>query len=85
MTTFDSLVESIGLNEIDIVKIDVEGHELEVLEGCQNSLRKKLVNRLIIEVHTTCLNKLPEIVQLLKRYNYKIDGIFEGVLYARAK
>jgi len=52
MTTLDSLIESLGLSRVDIVKVDVEGHELEVLKGCQDSLRKKLINRLIVKVHT---------------------------------
>jgi glycosyltransferase involved in cell wall biosynthesis len=85
LTTLDSLIESLGLSRVDIMKVDVEGHELEVLKECQNSLRKKLISKLIIEVHASCLNKLPEITQTLKRYKYKIDGILLGVLYARAK
>jgi hypothetical protein len=67
------------------MKIDVEGHELQVLKGSKNSLRKKLISKLVIEVHASCLNKLPEITQILKRYEYKIDGILEGVLCTRAK
>jgi FkbM family methyltransferase len=85
LTTLDSLIESLGLSRVDIMKVDVEGHELEVLKGCQNSLRKKLISKLIVEVHTPVRVRLLGITQLLKSYRYKIDGIFEGVLYARAK
>jgi FkbM family methyltransferase len=45
LTTLDSLIESLGLSRVDIMKVDVEGHELEVLKGCQNSLRKKLISK----------------------------------------
>ena len=85
LTTLDSLIKSLNLSRVDIMKVDVEGHELEVLKGCQNSLRKKLISKLIVEVHTPVRVRLLGITQLLKSYRYKIDGIFEGVLYTRAK
>jgi FkbM family methyltransferase len=84
LKTLDMLIETLGLSWIDIVKIDVEGHEVQVLNGGKNSLKKKLINKLIIEIHTPIKVRLPTIIRLLKSYGYKIDGIFEGVLYARA-
>ena len=46
--TLDHLVESIGLRRIDWLKIDVEGHEVAVLEGGTTALRMAL--NAIVEV-----------------------------------
>ena len=46
--TLDHLVESLGLETIDWLKIDVEGHEVAVLEGAPHALR--CARHLILEV-----------------------------------
>jgi FkbM family methyltransferase len=45
----DDIVEKVGLNRIDWVKIDVEGAELHVLRGFKNSIAK-FKPRIIIEI-----------------------------------
>lgn len=72
-------VESVSLDSIvedaDVVKIDVEGGELEVLRGMKNLLAKGKV-KIICEVHTTLLSSLgystQEITKLLSQYGYNI-------------
>lgn len=34
--TFDTLVETAGVPRVDLLSLDVEGHEIQVLEGMQN-------------------------------------------------
>jgi hypothetical protein len=48
-------------------------------------VEKEAYQQIIVEVHTPVRVRLLGITQLLKSYGYKIDRIFEGVLYARAK
>jgi len=38
--TFDSLINYLKLNHVDLVKIDVEGHEEAVLKGMKNTLQE---------------------------------------------
>jgi FkbM family methyltransferase len=38
--TLDSLVESEGVSSLDFLKIDAEGHEIQVLTGCDHILRE---------------------------------------------
>ncbi len=53
--TLDHLVKEKSLTKIALCKIDVEGHELEVLKGAKETL--KITERLIIECHSEVLNK----------------------------
>lgn len=38
--TLDQLIPEHGLNDVDLIKIDVEGHELSVLRGAEETLRR---------------------------------------------
>jgi FkbM family methyltransferase len=61
--TIDMLVKKLKINNIDLCKIDVEGHEINVLKGATNSL--PLIRRLVIEYHSDSLNK--DIHAMLKK------------------
>ena len=39
MVTIDQIFKNLGLNKIDILKIDTQGFEDKVLEGCRNLLK----------------------------------------------
>jgi FkbM family methyltransferase len=88
--TFDNLVESLDeLNNraVDMMKIDVEGAELSVLEGARSALKSRLINRLIVEVHKR-VNSPETIMEFLKSHGYIVDGYFninaeKGILYSR--
>jgi FkbM family methyltransferase len=59
---------------LDLVKIDVEGYELNVLKGAENSLKRGVIKRLVIEVH---IDHVPTriITQYLKRHGFQIIGV----------
>ncbi len=48
---FDDWVKSLGLNQIDLVKIDVEGAEDRVLNGMRESLARGRIARVICETN----------------------------------
>jgi FkbM family methyltransferase len=53
--SLDELTMELGLEAIDLVKIDVEGHELAVLAGMAAGLAANRYRRLIIEWHPTII------------------------------
>lgn len=71
-TTLDSLLENCELNQIDILKIDTEGHELEVLRGAQETLKK--VKYLHIELNQSEYS-LGEMFSLIYNFSRKIEII----------
>jgi len=73
--TLDNILPSVGIRVEDVnwIKIDVEGAELEVLKGASNILAKSKDIALLIEVHHVDENKTlyESIMDLLKNYNFK--------------
>jgi FkbM family methyltransferase len=75
--TLDNLLQQNGINAEDVnwVKIDVEGAELEVLKGSTNVLSKSKDISLLIEVHNIAdgTNQYSPIMDLLGHHNFKIE------------
>ena len=73
--TLDEVVSEHGISEIDLLKIDVEGHELDVIKGAQNTLSLRKIKCLqfelggaSIETNTT----LKDIYDVLSKYDYRL-------------
>ncbi len=85
-TTFDELVDELKLKRVNLVKIDVEGAELDVLEGAARSLKAGIVDKLVIEVHET-VNNVETVTSYIRKFGYTIDNIFrfhmKSLVYAR--
>jgi chemotaxis response regulator CheB len=65
------LLLKIGKNP-DVIKIDVEGSEMQVLEGLQGTLRK-CVKCLMVEVHSE--EDKTKAISFLKSLGYKITQV----------
>jgi hypothetical protein len=63
--TIDNLVETININEISLLKIDVEGAEVLALKGAINTLTQKKIKNMVIEYHS--LENYNYIIKLLKK------------------
>ena len=66
--TIDNLVETININEISLLKIDVEGAEVLALKGAIKTLTQKKIKNMIIEYHS------------LENYNYIVKLLEEEEL-----
>jgi FkbM family methyltransferase len=75
--TLDYLLQSKGINqeEVNWIKIDVEGAEFEVLKGATNILSKSKDIALLIEIHNLSdgTNLYRPIVEFLNLYNFKVE------------
>ena len=85
ITTLDDVVKSYGVEQIDLLKMDVEGGEVEVLRGATRTL--KLVCRVVLEYHSREL--LTQVDTLLSDTGFTIilqDDLYpdssQGILYA---
>jgi len=68
----DSLLRELGISEVDLLKIDVEGVELEVLKGISAYLRKRKIRNIIVEIFP---ERLSPVVRYMKRLNYRVKKI----------
>lgn len=50
VVTLDFLISSLKIKKIDLLKIDTEGHELNVLNGCVKSFKKRIIKNILIEI-----------------------------------
>ena len=75
--TLDYLLQSKGIEQeqVNWIKIDVEGAEFEVLKGATNILSNSKDIALLIEIHNLkdSTNLYRPIIEFLKLYNFKIE------------
>jgi FkbM family methyltransferase len=75
--TLDYLLQSNGIKqeEVNWIKIDVEGAEYEVLKGANDILSKSRDISLLIEIHNLSgnINLYNPIIEYLNLYHFKID------------
>jgi len=80
--TLDEYCKNNRISHIDVVKIDVEGHELSVLNGLHDMLEQKKVSHLFVEIHDGNLKKAGSSAKKLCTYlqdlGYKSYSIKTG-------
>ncbi len=80
--TIDDLFEKRKLKRVALLKIDVEGAELEVLQGATQVLANGLVDSLVVEMFdNNCANfgyRAVNIADFLSQYGYKPFEIING-------
>lgn len=69
----------------DVIKIDVEGAELDVLDGMGELMKRKPPAAMLVEVHGTYFgdaaeNFCREVVKRLRGYGYEVSELVDGVL-----
>jgi hypothetical protein len=64
-------LKGIRQEEVNWIKIDVEGAEFEVLKGASNVLSKSKDIALLIEIHGA--DNYRPIIEFLRLYNFKIN------------
>lgn len=80
-TTIDDYCEENGIEEIDLLKIDVEGTELQVMKGAEKMLKSKRIKCLAFEFGQTTLDmgiRPEEIQTYLKKMDYRISNMVKN-------
>jgi FkbM family methyltransferase len=83
LVTVDSLVKQLGLQRLDLIKIDIEGAEVEALEGAAQTLRMFDVKLAIAAYHQMENGEVekPVVVKILQDAGFKVV-VKEGYVYA---
>jgi FkbM family methyltransferase len=79
--TLDGFAAKYGIARLDLVKMDVDGHELSVLRGGMQMLRRfhpVLVMEMSPYVHLEQYNSFAEFVELLKGLGYSLRNADTG-------
>ena len=71
ITTLSAVLVDEGIDTVDLLKVDVEGDELEVLRGIATEDWCRF-NQIVLEVHDTC-DRLAAIVQLLEANGFVVS------------
>ena len=80
LSTVDEFCQRQGLKQVDFVKIDTEGFELEVLKGATRMLAGHKISLLLVETELTPSKRifipLLELHSLLAPFGYELFGIY---------
>jgi FkbM family methyltransferase len=81
--TLDEFCSGREINQINLLKIDTEGGDLEVLRGAENMLSKHAIDLVEAEAGMNCRNERHVPFEVLKQYleskRYYLFGIYEQV------
>ncbi len=80
-TTLDDFVQRSGIERVDYLKLDVEGHELSALRGAERLLRERRIRALSFEFGGTQLDSrffFRDYWKLLASYGYGIHRLLPG-------
>ena len=78
--TLDNFCSKKKIKNIDLLKIDTEGHEKQVLIGAKNLMKNKQIKYILIEFHTSKMykNYRPNIIEkLLKKNKFVLNKKFK--------
>jgi len=76
----DSYIHEQNIHNIDLLKIDTEGHEINVLNGLENTLKKQTIKYILIEINLTKMYKnynVKEIENFLKEKKFTLINSFK--------
>jgi len=68
----DAVLRTCEIEYVDILKIDVQGHEMKVLQGLTNSLKDHRVGLAIVEVHTHRNIQTNDVVSFMQPLGYHL-------------
>ena len=83
-TTIDIFIKQKKIKKIDLLKIDTEGHELEILNGAKKTIQDGKIRYILIEIHYSKMYKnysKKKIEFFLKKNNFHLIKTFRFPLF----
>ncbi|MQC25239.1 MAG: FkbM family methyltransferase, partial [Chloroflexi bacterium] len=74
-------LDDCGIQDIGFIKVDAEGHELEVLQGASATLKRDAPALLIELVDSLRPNSIRDVTAFLKEHGYQGFSLRDSVLY----
>jgi len=87
--TVDDYMSKSNISIINVLHVDIQGYELEMLEGCLHALRNRLIDYIFISTHSQHLHARAS--EMLSQQGYKVEvssdfdqesTSFDGILFA---
>ncbi len=75
--TLDELITESGIAGVDVLKIDVEGSELDVLAGGSRSLSNGTITKMIVEIHKTVIRP-GDVLDFVASFGFRLAGYFDA-------
>lgn len=86
VSTLGRVLSQCTVETVDLLKVDVEGHEYEVILGAKEVFAAARVRYIALELHPTILRQrgldAAEITAFLEQCGYRPDPRFSGLVYA---
>lgn len=80
ITTLDNFVKKNGINQIDILKIDVQGYEFNVIEGAKHLISTNNIKLIYLEIIIMPTYKeqkhLDELLALMRTCNFSLYNLY---------
>lgn len=80
LTTGDSEFDRLNISRIDILKIDAQGHEINVLQGLRDALANRLIANIYLEVLVAPSYQgqpsAGELLSFVESSGFRLVGIF---------
>lgn len=87
ITTVDKVVLDRKIEQIDLLKIDTEGYELQVLEGAKNAMTARSVSKILCEVtfdpDDNGHSQFVMILDFVSKFGFKFCGLFDQVMWEK--
>ncbi len=84
-TSLKNLIKNKTLHIPNYIKIDVDGNELDVLQGFGNYLKSKKIKSLFIELDSSNKKIYNKCLNTLKSHNFKLISKNRSMLYKHSK
>lgn len=77
--TLDRALAELGIEEVHLIKVNVEGAELEVLEGARRTIERSPRLRLLVAVHPWCGVALSDVTDFLAGLGFQLTVILPDI------